>query len=82
MAVILLIMAALFLGVLWLRAQSRYRNQTEQLRTLTRELAEYGSNAKQEQILLFSDEKAIQELLIQVNLFLEHLSDLEQMQRQ
>lgn len=74
--------AALVLLVLLLTVQSKYLNQSRQLKKLTEELAEYRDKGKQDQILLFSDEKGIQELLVQVNLFLEQQAELDQKQRQ
>lgn len=74
--------AALVLLVLLLTVQSKYLNQSRQIKKLTEELAEYRDKGKQDQILLFSDEKGIQELLVQVNLFLEQQAELDQKQRQ
>jgi signal transduction histidine kinase len=74
--------AALVLLVLLLNVQSKYLNQSRQIKKLTEELAEYRDKGKQDQILLFSDEKGIQELLVQVNLFLEQQAELDQKQRQ
>lgn len=77
MSIILLSIVCAVLAVGFLIVLMKYISQSRQLHKITGEIAGFLENDTVDTLLALSDEKEIQELLVQVNALLEHQRELE-----
>lgn len=77
MSMILLSILCAVLAVGFLIVLTKYMSQSRQLNKITGELAGFLENGSSDTLLALSDEKEIQELLVQINELLDHQNALE-----
>ncbi|WP_394916382.1 sensor histidine kinase [uncultured Robinsoniella sp.] len=77
MSIILLSIVCAVLAVGFLIVLVKYISQSRQLHKITGEISGFLENDTVDTLLALSDEKEIQELLVQVNALLEHQRELE-----
>lgn len=77
MSIILLSIVCAVLAVGFLIVLMKYISQSRQLNKITGEISGFLENDTVDTLLALSDEKEIQELLVQVNALLEHQRELE-----
>lgn len=77
MSIILLSIVCAVLAVGFLIVLMKYISQSRQLHKITGEISGFLENDTVDTLLALSDEKEIQELLVQVNALLEHQRELE-----
>lgn len=77
MSIILLSIVCSVLAVGFLIVLMKYISQSRQLHKITGEISGFLENDTVDTLLALSDEKEIQELLVQVNALLEHQRELE-----
>lgn len=77
MTIILLSIVCAVLAVGFLIVLTKYISQSRQLHKITGEISGFLENDTVDTLLALSDEKEIQELLVQVNVLLEHQRELE-----
>ncbi|WP_394924684.1 sensor histidine kinase [uncultured Robinsoniella sp.] len=77
MSIVLLSIVCAVLAVGFLIILVKYVSQSRQLRKITGEISGFLENGSSDTLLALSDEKEIQELLVQVNELLDHQNALE-----
>lgn len=77
MTIIILSIVCAVLAVGFLIVLTKYISQSRQLHKITGEISGFLENDTVDTLLALSDEKEIQELLVQVNVLLEHQRELE-----